>query len=185
MYQFLIPNTKLVYYQIFAYAIMILNILGLYLFGLLHKEYHLNIIPFAIGATLVIIWDIFRYKKTGTLLSIGIFLLVFGFLWMTSGVTEAFFVNIVLWGLYIISKRKLIIHVDTSNVRYPSFPEKRIDWRNIGNIILKDDILTIDLKNNKIYQHLIKYPNNEVNETEFNDFCTQQLNLKIKVLKNT
>jgi hypothetical protein len=60
---------------------------------------------------------------------------------------------------------------------YPSFPPKRIQWASVNNIILKDSLLTIDFKNNKIIQQLIDEQKTTVDEAEFNDFCRQQLQL--------
>ncbi|HRX94260.1 MAG TPA: hypothetical protein P5158_09100, partial [Chitinophagaceae bacterium] len=58
---------------------------------------------------------------------------------------------------------------------YPSFPVTKIQWNELNNIILKDEVLTIDLKSNKLIQHSIGNANNSVNEEEFNEFCRQQL----------
>jgi hypothetical protein len=80
-----------------------------------------------------------------------------------------------LFLLYLISKRKLVISVQTGNIIYPSFPKKIIGWSDLNNLILKDQLLTIDFKNNKIIQQLIDENKTRINEKEFNDFCIQQL----------
>jgi hypothetical protein len=62
-------------------------------------------------------------------------------------------------------------------ISYPSFPQKKIEWNEVSNLILKDNILTIDLKNNKLIQHTIKEnENKDLDETAFNIFIQQQLN---------
>ncbi len=176
MYQFIIPNKKILTYQIFAYGIIILNLLGLFLAQPVTGEKKFNIAPAGIAVVLIILWDLYRYKKKGTLQSIGIIILLCGIFWMSREYTYLLLLNIFLWALYMISKRKLVITADKSCVAYPSFPEKKILWRDISNVVLKDDILTLDLKNNKIYQHIIEYTDKEaVNEAEFNDFCRKQL----------
>jgi hypothetical protein len=48
----------------------------------------------------------------------------------------------------------------------------------LNNAILKDGILTIDFKNNRVLQAEIEDRMNDVNEVEFNDFCRQQLKEK-------
>ncbi len=56
-----------------------------------------------------------------------------------------------------------------------SFPQKKYRWAEVSNVVLKDGILTIDLKNNTIIQ---KEVNEEVplqDETDFNGFCRQRL----------
>ena len=49
-------------------------------------------------------------------------------------------------------------------------------WKDISNVVLKDGILTIDLKNNKLIQSVISKESADINEREFNLFCKEQLN---------
>jgi len=83
---------------------------------------------------------------------------------------------VLLFGiLHGIAIRRLVILADTNKIIYPSFPPRSIEWNELSNVILKDDLLTIDFKNNKIIQQLIDKTELPVNEKEFNDFCTKQL----------
>ena len=50
-------------------------------------------------------------------------------------------------------------------------------WTALTNVVLKDDILTIDFKTNKIIQVEIVETAMTVDEAEFNRFCTGQLNI--------
>lgn len=74
-----------------------------------------------------------------------------------------------------ITERKLVTLFSNKIISYPSFPAKKIEWNEVSNIILKDGLLTIDFKNNKIIQQHIEESSNPLNEKEFNDFCKQQL----------
>lgn len=78
--------------------------------------------------------------------------------------------------LYIFSKRTLLVTISHKHIEYPSFPKRCITWTETNNVILKDGLLTIDLKNNKIIQQPIDEKMTTINEQEFNDFCKQQLN---------
>ena len=52
-----------------------------------------------------------------------------------------------------------------------------MEWNEVSNLILKDNILTIDFKNNKLIQHTINENENKgLDETAFNTFVQQQLN---------
>lgn len=53
--------------------------------------------------------------------------------------------------------------------------KKRYSWTDLTNVVIKDGILTLDFKNNKLMQHEIatSVPNNI--EQEFNDFCRRQI----------
>lgn len=48
-------------------------------------------------------------------------------------------------------------------------------WRELDNVILKDDLLTIDLKSNKLIQVELAAENEEADEERFNSFCREQL----------
>ena len=48
-------------------------------------------------------------------------------------------------------------------------------WSEMENVILKDNLLTIDFKTNKIIQVEILETERMVDEAEFNLFCTQQM----------
>jgi hypothetical protein len=62
-----------------------------------------------------------------------------------------------------------------NNVIYPSWPVKNIRWSELNNVILKDGLLTIDQKNNKLIQQEIDKTRTSINEKDFNDFCIQKL----------
>ena len=81
---------------------------------------------------------------------------------------------IVLLFLDIPAHRKLKLTVSENKINYPSFPRKVIEWNELTNLVLKDGLITIDFKNNKIIQQTILNP--DINEQEFNDFCRKQLN---------
>src|SRR5690242_4554246 len=57
---------------------------------------------------------------------------------------------ILLLILYSFIRKDLKVVINTNGIIYPSFPSKTIDWSFISNLILKDGLLTIDMKNNRI-----------------------------------
>lgn len=64
---------------------------------------------------------------------------------------------------------------DKEEIVINSFPSKKYSWQEINNVILKDNMLTIDSKNNKILQ---KETDSDVScetEKEFNAFCLERL----------
>ncbi len=58
-----------------------------------------------------------------------------------------------------------------------SFPKKKFQWNELNNALIKDGILTVDLKNNVLIQREIEDEVSAEIEKEFNDFCKQQLQL--------
>ena len=88
---------------------------------------------------------------------------------------------LVLFMIYLRRKEhgELII-VSRSSVILPGLTGPRsIEWSQLTNVIKKDDMLTIDFKNNRLMQ--VEVINaDDVPENEFNEFCGQQLVAKNK-----
>jgi hypothetical protein len=56
-----------------------------------------------------------------------------------------------------------------------SLPKRSYPWELLSNVILKDCILTIDFKNNKLIQKETQEDTTALEEKEFNEFCRTQL----------
>jgi hypothetical protein len=95
--------------------------------------------------------------------------------WISIGWYWLVLIPVVFDALMTIATRKLITKLSEKEIHYPSFPSKVFSWRELNNVILKDGLLTIDLKNNKLIQQFIDEKNTIINEIEFNDFCNEQL----------
>ena len=78
--------------------------------------------------------------------------------------------------LYMISKRPLLVSIIKDKITYPSFPKKKLAWSDLNNIVLRDGLLTIELKNDRFIQQPIDETKTSINEQDFNDFCREQLN---------
>lgn len=63
-----------------------------------------------------------------------------------------------------------------SEISFNTFPKKVLMWNEINNALIKDGLITIDLKNNKLFQKEIEGDVSADIEKEFNDFCKQQIN---------
>lgn len=74
---------------------------------------------------------------------------------------------------YTVSIQKIIYSFDTSFVTQKNFPWKKYHWNELSNVILKDNLLTLDFKNNKLMQAEII--NADINEAAFNTFAKKQL----------
>jgi hypothetical protein len=65
---------------------------------------------------------------------------------------------------------------DGAEIVFNSFPKKMVLWPTLNNVILKDGLLTIDLKNNTLIQKQVNDPVEQQVEQEFNAFCKEQIN---------
>jgi lysylphosphatidylglycerol synthetase-like protein (DUF2156 family) len=67
------------------------------------------------------------------------------------------------------------IGFDNDEIAFNHFPSKHYSWQEIQNVILKDNIITIDFKNNSILQKETETDTKPELEKEFNEFCRQHL----------
>ena len=74
-----------------------------------------------------------------------------------------------------IAHKKLVVHVTDKTIVVPYMFQKDVSWDEVNNVILKDGLLTIDFKNNRLFQHIILNSDKDINEKEFNEFCREQL----------
>ncbi len=175
-YVFNLSNTKKRFYYLFALFIIIINAVVLALVRLNDTEAPLTnwrLLAIIIYALLFTVLFFIRPEKEKSILAVFTFTLIIAAWLMMKELLPAT-VNLLILLLFKISTRPLKIKVSKENISYPSFPVQNIAWNELNNIILKDGLLTIDLKNNKIYQH---YPDeiNLVDEVTFNLFCKQNL----------
>lgn len=96
--------------------------------------------------------------------------------WQNTGHWVPAALNLVLLILNGITSQKPIVTINNDQITFPAFPKKQIQWKDLNNVILKDGLLSIDFKNNKLIQQLIDEVSSTTNEKEFNEFCQQQLN---------
>jgi hypothetical protein len=82
-------------------------------------------------------------------------------------------INLVLFLLYTITLQKIIYNFDSSLIKQKNFPWKKYHWNELSNVIIKDNLLTMDFKNNKLMQGEII--TDEINEAEFNEFAKRHL----------
>lgn len=56
-----------------------------------------------------------------------------------------------------------------------TFPAKSYQWYEIENVLIRDNLFTLDLRNNKIIQKELEEPIAKELELEFNEFCKSNL----------
>lgn len=67
------------------------------------------------------------------------------------------------------------IGFDKEGVTVNSFPIKNYIWSELNNVVIKDNLLTIDFKNNRIFQKEIQDTVSKEIEAEFNTFCKENI----------
>lgn len=67
------------------------------------------------------------------------------------------------------------IGFDNEGLTVNSIPVRHITWSELSNVVIRDNLLTVDFKNNKLYQKEIQNSVSKELEQEFNLFCKTNL----------
>lgn len=78
-----------------------------------------------------------------------------------------------LYLLHWLTNSKIVFHFSPNGISRSSFITKKYGWNEFVNIILKDNILTLDFKNNSIVQSEIE--DSSVNPEYFNKFVNENI----------
>lgn len=94
---------------------------------------------------------------------------------LTKGfIISIIFMDLSLFALGRIALQKTSLHFSNTLIEKRNFPFKKYEWDQFSNVVLKDNILTLDFTNNKLLQAEIERAN--INEEAFNTFAQEQLN---------
>lgn len=173
-----LKNEKLKTYTVLGWLIIAMNFMGFIYVGISGYQ-GLLALPFYAAALLFIIF-LFRFVSTREAIENDSMSLSYSVAIIAWIVLQFYWIAVLVFFLFLfedISRRKLIVLVYDDRIVYPSFPKRSIEWNELNNVIIKDGILTIDLRNDKIFQNEIISP---ASELDFNEYC----NAKIQALKN-
>jgi hypothetical protein len=179
-YEIVLKNEKTKYYKAIRDLIALLNLFGfIYLLNktedAFNKTFYIIFTVVTAFYILFVLFERFSRKFFNGKLHCTIFLWT-AIGWARSDYWWISLILIAFLFLDILAHRKLKIAVSEKMIEYPSFPGRQIEWNELSNLILKDGLLTIDFKNNKILQQPILNSDPEIDEEEFNRFCQKQLN---------
>jgi hypothetical protein len=172
-FQIVLKNEKAKTYTVISWLIIALNFVFFLYIGVSGSS-GIMTLPFFAAGLLICIFIFKSISKREEIendcLSLAfsvsiIVLIVMQFYWLAALI-------ILLFLFQDITRRRLTVLVFDDRIVYPSFPKRTILWKELNNVILKDDILTIDLRNNKIFQNEVISP---VSDIEFNEYCNLHL----------
>lgn len=95
--------------------------------------------------------------------------------WWTKGIIGVIIsADLFLFVLGKVVLKKISLYFTASGIEKRNFPSKKYQWDQLSNVLLKDNILTLDFKNNKLLQAQIETAG--IGEEAFNTFAKEQLN---------
>lgn len=173
-FEIILKNDKIKSYRSIALIILVLN-LAIFIFLLFYDQYRYE----AASAILLIgiyifmrLYFIRKYNQGNYLDQVLLF--VIAGCWF--GIQNYFMVLIlVILGIfYHLALQTLLFVFTTEKISKMNFPGKEFHWNMFNNVILKDNILTLDFKNNRLIQAEIE-KSQHINEKQFNSFAQSQL----------
>jgi hypothetical protein len=172
-----IPNEKKSFYKLSIFFIAVINIIG-FLYFIVNNAFGSLSYVFAFLGFISILpplcaYFIFKKNQDTHLAQIVIGILFASICWILEGLILVGVLNMVFAFMGLKTIRKLEIVFNKIGVEYPSFPKKTFHWAEVEQVILKDGMLTIDLKNNKLIQFVISNKENNLDEAQFNQRCKQ------------
>jgi hypothetical protein len=129
-------------------------------------------------ATLILGLTINLYKrKQEKEMRFRYWLLISGFFWLFMPYMQwMILLYILFFYLEIHAKYPLEIGFEKKGIVINSLLKKKIQWSELQSVILKDGLLTIDFKNNKLIQkQVVDDDNPDTTEDEFNAYCDYNL----------
>ena len=175
-YKITLKNNKLVQYRGIALLSLFLNVL-VFIYLLFYDQYR---IPSAIGLLLLLLYFLGRkYKvkkaRKGYWLNEWLFFLI-AFCWLGTRNYWLVVISFIMGLLFYLALKNMEFIFKKKGVEKLNFPKKLFAWQLFDNVILKDDILTLDFKNNRILQAEVE-PGNDVDEAAFNSFVDSQVEM--------
>jgi hypothetical protein len=171
-----IPNERMKTYKIVTFIILTLNFVG---FGYVFVQTNGIASMIAVAGLVLnaVPWSYYLLNKKHIKSPIiDIAILGSAFLWMFFG---NFWMGLMLLFFGFVgffANKKPVIKFSDAGIEYPSFPIKKYTWAEVVQVIWKDDILTIDLKDNKLLQFNMDKAFAEGFDVErFNGFCKSKM----------
>jgi hypothetical protein len=171
-FEITIKNEKVRSYQVIALLLVLLN-LAVFIFLLLAAVSFQQAAWATLLSGLYLIYLIYTSKKNHNRFSVDwfAFLVVAGG-WLILGRYWMAVICIIMGVLYHLSMKKLQICFTDEVIKKMNFPRKEYPWKLLENVMVRDNILTLDFKNNRLLQAEIE---SGINEVYFNNFAKQHL----------
>lgn len=149
-----------------------------FLYAQMHTD-HINY--FLLLAAVIIlagvIFNILTARKNRTSVRYKYLLLIAGVGWI--GMPYLVWLSVLFVGLTFLeyqAKYPLEIGVSDDRVVINTLIKQRHDWSAFNNIILKDGLLTLDFKSNRLIQkEVVDDDEDDADEDEFNAYCQERL----------
>jgi hypothetical protein len=178
-YSINIPDDKATTYPVVTFIIAVINLLafGYLLFTSSGRAIHSMIILGFIMSILAVVFYLIKYFSIYfSSFRIEISFIICAIAWLVAGYYLLAFLLLAFALLGFATNKNLVIHFSEEGIRYPSFPVRLYRWSEVDFVILKDDILSIEMKDNRLLQFTLEQSiASKIDDLVFNAFCAQQI----------
>ncbi len=121
-------------------------------------------------------WNIYQQKKNRQTVYYSSALFIAAIGWVTMPYLNWLFIPFALMGLFERqAKMPLEVGFTDNEIVINTLVRRRYTWTDFNNVVLKDDLLTLDFKTNRLLQRETVDEEGDAEEDEFNVYCRKQL----------
>jgi len=180
MYEITMPDQRTRFYPLVTLFMLVINT---FMFGYLMsranedvKGYGLIKLGCIVGLVSIVFFAVQRYKNILLSYKPEIAFIIMAMIWFFLGAYWQGILMLLVAVMGLISNRKQLLRISDEGILMQGLRTRKIEWSDLSNIIMKDAILTIDLKDNRLFQMQLGAQDRlRIREEEFNAYCRQKL----------
>jgi hypothetical protein len=125
----------------------------------------------------VLAWNVYQSRVHSKKVYYSRALLIAALVWMKMPYLQGLSIVFILLALMEYQAKYAIeVGFSESHILLNNFFKKKIPWSSLHQVVLKDGLLTIDFRSNKIWQKEVEEEDDfDADEDEFNEWCKQQV----------
>lgn len=178
VYQYVVTlkNTSRKFIDTFSLLLLVASVLLFLREQYLSPNIKITYLFGSIAISGIIAWNLYYKKKKAatTYYNSALFIAAIG--WVAMPYLSWLFIPFALMGLFERqAKMPLEVGFTDKEIAINTLIRRRYQWSDFSNIVLKDDLLTLDFKNNRLLQRETIDEEGDAEEDEFNLYCRQQL----------
>lgn len=184
-YSFILKDNKQKAYRSFTWFLFFLHVVAAGVTGLNAFDRDVKLSVYVLLGMYAVIYSVYyffrKHKKALDNFSFIMTLLYASFWMKHAGVTAMFiFLSVYVFVMIVRYKKDRVEFSDEGIQLKRVFKTITYSWKEPDNVILKDGLITIDLKSNKLIQAEIADGKEAKDEEAFNRFCNEQLKIADK-----
>ncbi len=176
LYVVTLKNTSSKYIDRFSLLLLAISVLLFAREQLFSDNIKISYLFGAIGVSAIIGYNLYQQRKNGKTPYYSSALYIAAIAWVTMPFLSWLFLPFALMGLFERqAKLPLEIGFTDDRVVINTLFRRKYSWADFNNIVLKDDLLTLDFKNNRLLQRETIDEEGDAEEDEFNVYCEGRL----------